>query len=351
MLEFLRRREPSTRAAPAPGTVPDWLAELFVPALSPALARADGHVLVWTIDGANTAATVTDQFKANAAEYHRRYSASDHFARLFQQALEATGVRIAERPTILDLGSGSGANSVVPCQAMFPGARIVSTDLSAELLAMLGEYLLETAQAGGAQCVQMDAMSAHVAPAAYDLVTGASILHHLDSPAEGIAAAGRALRPGGHAIFFEPFHGWTIMQLAFERVIAEADLRGEPLDKGVDAALRRTNLDIRARNRFKQRTTAEQAEMDDKWLFSRAAIRAAGEAAGFSEVRFVPHNDHPSLYRDSAAIQLRLATGRDDLAFPEWALAILDQFDAAMPLQAKREFMLEGTIVMTKSAA
>ena len=30
-------------------------------------------------------------------------------------------------------------------------------------------------------------------------------------------SAARALRPGGHAMFFEPFNGWAIIRLAFER--------------------------------------------------------------------------------------------------------------------------------------
>ena len=70
--------------------------------------------------------------------------------------------------------------------------------------------------------------------------------------------------------------------------------------------------------------------------------------AGFTEVQFVPHGDHPSLYRDTTAVYLRLHFGRDDLELPAWALEVIDSFDAAMNLQAKRELMLEGSIVLTK---
>jgi len=336
----LRRTQPAPEA---------WAQPLFASTLAPHLQTADRGVLVWAIRKDASKARITDQFKAGAAEYHNRYSASDHFEHLFRQALAATGVEVAEAPLILDLGSGSGVNSIVPCRRLFPGARMVATDLSGELLAMLASYLVAE-QASDVLCVKMDAMSAHVAAGAFDLVTGASILHHLDSPEQGLAASARALRPGGHAIFFEPFNGWTIVSLAFQRILAEAALRGEPLDPPVEAALRQLTVDVAARNRL-DRTLAEMAALDDKWLFSRTRIEESARAAGFSQVRFVPHNDHEALYRDVAGVHLRLATGRADLGLPPWALDILEAFDAAMPFHAKREMMLEGTIVLTKADA
>jgi len=80
------------------------------------------------------------------------------------------------------------------------------------------------------------------------------------------------------------------------------------------------------------------------------AHQISARAAGFETIRFVPHNDHATLYRDVAATHLRLSVGHDDLRFPDWASAILDSFDAAMTLSAKRELMVEGTIVLSKPA-
>lgn len=341
----LLRRGPA--AEPAPDLPQDdWTRAMFTSELAPQLEGPDGKVLVWTIRDAASRATITDQFKANADEYHRRYSASDHFEGLFRKGLLATGIAVAERPLILDIGSGSGVNSVVPCRRLFRGARIVATDLSAELLAMLAQYLVDEGASEEVCCVQMDAMSDHVAPGAFDLVTGASILHHLDSPEMGVAAAARALRPGGHAIFFEPFNGWGIVRLAFERILVEGELRGLPLDPLVDDALRRLIKDVACRSAPDPDIFAV---LDDKWLFSRTQMEEAGRAAGFETVRFVAHNDHPKLYRNTAAVHLRLATGRSDLELPPWALSILESFDAAMPRDAKRELMMEGTVVMTKA--
>jgi SAM-dependent methyltransferase len=340
--DLLRRGRP---AAPAP----EWARPLFAAALSAHLRRKDGEVLVWTIEDHASKAAITDQFKANAEEYHRRYAASDHFERLFLQGLDATGVTVPEAPLVLDLGSGSGVNSVVPCRRLFPGARMVATDLSAELLAMLAAYALDNAAADAVVCVKMDAMSERVAPGGFDLVTGASILHHLESPEQGLNAAARALKPGGHAIFFEPFNGWAILRLAFERILAEAELRGDPLDPSADAVLRSTIRDVAERS-DPDTTTAWFPNLDDKWLFSRSRVSASAKAVGFETVRFVPHRGHPTLYKDMTAVQMRLSTGRADLVLPDWANAIVDSFDVALTHDAKRELMMEGTIVLTKAA-
>jgi SAM-dependent methyltransferase len=341
-----RGRSQTPSATPAKPLM-DWARPLFASPLTPRLQAPGGEVLVWAVADDASTATITEQFKAGAEEYHRRYAASDHFEHLFRQALDFTGIAVAEGPTILDLGSGSGVNSVVPCGRLFPGARTVATDLSAELLAMLAGYLSEAGSSQDVACVMMDAMGEHVAPGAFDLVTGASILHHLVSPERGIKAAARALKPGGHAVFFEPFNGWSVIRLAFERILAEADLRREALDPPVDAALRGLVADLAGRSRH-DRTPEEIAAVDDKWLFSRTRMENAGRAAGFATVRFVPHNDHASMYRDVTMVHLRLATGRTDLQLPAWAMGVLDGFDAALSLHAKRELMLEGTIVMTK---
>ena len=341
------RRKPVERSATFSGAAgPDWAAPLFASTLAPRRLGPQGQVLVWGIRDDPSNASISEQFKANAGDYHQRYAASDHFQGLFRQALDATGIAVADAPLILDLGSGSGVNSIVPCQRLFPGARMVATDLSGELLELLALYLAQGGATETVLCVMMDAMSAHVTPGQFDLVTGASILHHLERPGAGIAAAARALRPGGHAIFFEPFSGYAILRLAYERILAEADLRAAPLDPTVAGVLSAMIADIAARSAPDPKSPGF-AKLDDKWLFARAHIEKAAAAHGFTAVRLVPHNDHPALYRDATLIQLRLATNRTDLALPDWAMAILDGYDAAMSLQAKRELMLEGTIVLT----
>ena len=333
-----------TRAA-AP---PEWATRLFASELAPLRAAKGEDGAVWSIARDRSQARISDQFKVNAGDYHARYSAAAHFQHLFQQALTKTAVQVAEAPLILDLGSGSGVNSIVPWFNLAPGARQVATDLSGELLAILADYALSEGLSDRVLCGVMDAMGDHVRPGQFDLVTGSSILHHLVLPNQGIRAAARALKPGGHAIFMEPFQGYGLIRLAYERILAEAVLRNDRLHPAVERALKGMVADIAART-MPDPTRPGFADLDDKWLFSREHIEHAAESLGFSRVRIVPHNDHDELYRDVASVQLRLAIGTETpIELPAWAIAILDSFDAALPPPVKRLLMLEGTIVMTK---
>ena len=71
--------------------------------------------------------------------------------------------------------------------------------------------------------------------------------------------------------------------------------------------------------------------------------------AGFERVQFLSHNNHDSLYRDVAMVQLRLGSGLDSLTLPDWANAILDSFDNAFPQATKNSIMLKGSVVLTKA--
>lgn len=318
---------------------PVWARALFAGPLAPSPEAG-----VWTLVGEAPSATISEQFKAEAEAYHRRYGASDHFEALFRQALTAARIAPPEAPLVLDVGSGSGVNSVIPLRRMFPGAQIVSTDLSHQLLGILARGLEPDAPVA---CVAMDAASPRVRPGVFDLVTGAAILHHLVLYKEGIEAAARALKPGGHAVFLEPFEGYGLIRLAYEQILVEAELRRARLAPDIDRTLKAMIADIAARTHPDPHRPGF-ADLDDKWLFSRELMELTARKAGFSQVRFVAHNDHPTLYRDVALIQLKLATGREDLQLPGWALAVLDRFDRAMPAPAKRLMMLEGSIVLTK---
>ena len=327
---------------------PAWTQALFGRRLTPLARGPDPAATVWGIEGDQIAGRISEQFKSGAGEYHARYAASAHFEDLFRKTIAALSVSVPDAPLIFDMGSGSGVNSIVPCFSLFPGARQVASDLSGDLLVMLADHAAQAGLSDRVSCVVMDAMDASVLPERFDLVTGASILHHLVRPVRGLTAAARALKPGGQAIFVEPFDGYGLVRLAYERILAEADLRREPLAPPVDQMLRAMVADIVART-APDPTRPGFADLDDKWLFSREGIEQIARQAGFASARFVTHAEGPALYRKTVGIQLRLATGRDDLELPAWAMDILDSFDAALPPPVKRLLMLEGSIVLTKA--
>ena len=147
---------------------------------------------------------VTDQFLENAAEYHRRYSDVGHFRQLIDRALAGLG-DIGDPEVILDIGSGSG-NSVIPLLDRFPQAFVLATDISPQLLAILRDYLEARPQYAGRYALAcMDATNNRFRAGVFDLAVGAAILHHLIEPQRVVQVCERALKPGGAAIFFEPF--------------------------------------------------------------------------------------------------------------------------------------------------
>ena len=110
--------------------------------------------------------------------------------------------------TILDYGCGHGMAAAVLARA---GARVTAFDLSRG-------YLTEAAARAKANgvCVdfaQVDGERLPFADAAFDGVWGNAVLHHLD-----LAKAGRelwrVLRPGGVAVFCEPWGENPLLNLA-----------------------------------------------------------------------------------------------------------------------------------------
>ena len=186
--------------------LPAWVTPLFESELS-LLSQSRGSEPVWRIADDDSTATISEQFTGHATDYDGRYASSGHFEILFRQSIEALNLVFPDSPYVLDLGSGSGANSVVPFSKISSKARFIATDLSSELLSILAGNLQKLNLEEKVICVVMDSMSSHLKEQKFDIVTGSAILHHLTNPNLGIRAAARALKPGGVAMFFEPFDG------------------------------------------------------------------------------------------------------------------------------------------------
>jgi SAM-dependent methyltransferase len=294
---------------------------------------------------------LAEQARTNVAAAHRGGGGpgvSQHFEHLLRMALDRAGLDIAASALLLDLRSGDGTRSVMPWLNLLPDARIVASDPAGILLATLAGRAAAAGEEDRVMGVVAEPDRVPVAPGSVDLVSGVACLHELDDPDLTLAAAARALRPGGYAIFLAPFDGHGILRVAYERICAEAALWPEdPLGPGVAAALQTLSRDIAART-LPDSSDPEFRKLDQKWLFSRESLETAARGLGFREVRFLPHNDHETLYRDAAALQVRMVSGRAEASLPDWALAVLDSFDQALRPPVKRLLMLEGTMVLRR---
>ena len=144
--------------------------------------------------------------------------------------------------------------------------RIVSSDISPQLLAILRDQVSE-ADRKRLMIMAMDASEDHFVEGSFDLAVGTAILHHILDPSDTIGACYQGLKPGGHAIFFEPFEaGHFVLRLLYEQLLErknELKISGE-----VAEVLRRLILDCHVRKGSDK--SAEICELlDDKWLFTR----------------------------------------------------------------------------------
>jgi SAM-dependent methyltransferase len=294
---------------------------------------------------------LAEQARTNMAAVRRAgggLGVSQHFEHLLRAAVDRAGVDLPAKPLLLDLRSGDGTRSVMPWLNVLPEAYIVASDPAGVLLATLTGQAAALGEEDRVMGVVAEPDRVPVAPGSIDLVSGVACLHELDDPDLILAAAARALRPGGYAVFLAPFDGHGILRVAYERICAESALwPQDPLSPGVAAALQTLSGDIAAR------TLPDPSDplfrlLEQKWLFSRESLETAARGLGFREVRFLAHNDHETLYRDVASIQVRAVTGRAEASLPEWALAILDSFDRALRPPVKRLLMLEGTVVLRR---
>jgi SAM-dependent methyltransferase len=113
---------------------------------------------------------------------------------------------------VLDFGCGHGMAGVVMARR---GARVTACDLS-------GEYLIEASRRALANGVRLDLVQADgerlpFMDACFDGIWGNAILHHLDV-ALAAQEVHRVLRPGGVAVFCEPWGDNALLDWARRRL-------------------------------------------------------------------------------------------------------------------------------------
>jgi SAM-dependent methyltransferase len=291
---------------------------------------------------------VSDQFLANGADYHRKYSNAEYFLFLFNKVFRRTRKPQGSGLKIFDIGTGPGVNSIQPCLELFPDCKIVATDLSPQLLAILRDYVVASGLEDRVATVCTDAMRDYVKPGAFDMVVGTAILHHLFDPVVALKAARRALKPGGLAIFSEPFEGYVLLRVMFENILAHAE-RDETLEPKLTEAtvtvMRTFISDFKLRS-GRNKTDPVFNILDDKWLFTRNYFEEAAMLAGFKLLDIVSVHDHSRyLFREIVKSMLRLGAGVTPEEIPDWAWAHVDIFDDSISHDLKQDLVMEGMVV------
>lgn len=196
-------------------------------------------------------------------------------------------------------------------------------------------------------CVCTDAMNDFIQPGRFDLVIGAAILHHLMDPSKAVMSASRALRPGGIAIFMEPYEaGHLALAAAFLQILSRRDQIGE-LAPAPEKVLLDMIKDWMARVGH-DKSAPHFPYMDDKWLFTRPYMHEIARAAGFKDVIFVSTASTDRQFRAQTETLLRLHSGLAPSALPDWAWSIINALDETFSDEPKDEMLMEAVTVFRR---
>lgn len=107
-------------------------------------------------------------------------------------------VALTEGERVLDVGCGTGDNTLMAAQAVGPKGTVVGLDISARLLELAEKRANGLSQV---QCILADAQTARFPGAGFDAVLSRFGLMFFSDPVQAIANIRSSLRPGGRLVF------------------------------------------------------------------------------------------------------------------------------------------------------
>ena len=293
---------------------------------------------------------VTEQFLSDAHVYYEKYTKPEHFKDLYSIALRLIDLPKG-RVKMLDIGTGGG-NSLFAMLSLVGADRLeaLGVDISPQLLelcanAALTEFKADPSKLG---LVCADLYDLDIIPESVDLVAGSSILHHMIDPAPIVRKALSALKPGGSAIFTEPFEdGHGLLCNAYRLILSFSAIVNEPLEQRLATFMEEIIRDFDARKGIDDIRDYTHV-LDDKWFFTRSWFYDLGREFG-CDVRIVPtHGAGPTIFWEAAKSNARLHNGADANSLPDWAKQIIQSLDETFSERQKADFAFTAVVVFTK---
>ena len=230
---------------------------------------------------------------------------------------------------------------------LLPQAHVVATDISPNLLAILRSSLATKGGIDRCTTLCLDLNKRWFTGQPFDLAIGSAILHHLFDPLELIAQVFTAVRPGGAAIFFEPFEPGHVMMFIFT---ARCWRRRVTQNRSV--ALWRISLPARLRKsplrKCEPKDPVLYAQTDDKWLFTRSYFEQVGERVRASKTIIYPLHGSERPFTDQMKTALRLGLGLGENHLERWAWQIICDIEDAISQSCKEDLLVEGCVAFIK---
>jgi len=284
-------------------------------------------------------------FLENAEAYYKKYQGFAYWRMLLVQALGR--IKVADPEIIVEYGCGFG-NATLPMLDILPNSKILASDISPNLLAILEGLLVSRKLKERCVAVAMDAHKPYIEERSADLIFGAAILHHLAEPGEFIGSALRVLKPGGWAVFFEPLEGGlAILRLICEEVVREG--KRQSFTKRWTRAMRLTqDFADDLRPQIFRSAIPGWRDRDDKWAFPRSVLdKIASENR--AEVSTYGLHDNIGQFRRHFSYMLETYGDMKATEYPSWAWDIFDRYDKeTFSPEMLLDLALEGCIMFRK---
>lgn len=293
---------------------------------------------------------VTDQFLENASVYFDRYTNPNHFRNLYKLALDVVQPQ-GNDITILDIGTGGG-NSIFALFELIGKNRIkaLGVDISLQLLELCSKVANETYQLapGTLELLCADLYDLKVQPETVDLVAGSSILHHMIDPAPIVRMALAALKPGGSAIFTEPFEdGHGLLMGAYRTALKLEPDMAEPVPDSLRSFMEETLRDFDARKGIGEIRDYTR-HLDDKWYFARSWFDTIARQMNCELQILSSHSGNDTVFQDTFRVLANLHNGADVRDAPTWIHSIVAALDENFSLIQKQNFYFTGIVILTK---
>lgn len=242
---------------------------------------------------------------------------------------------------ILEIGAGFGS-ATLPTLGLFPNACVYATELSLPMLTVLKERLESCGKAGRCVLLQLNAEALDFVPASFDLVVGGAILHHLFDPGKAIGECAALLKPGGVAVFFEPFeNGMSVVKLIYKMALRSPR---SWLLSGKTRAYMRNAVDYWQKMTGTDKQSAFDGA-DDKWLFPRQYLLDHARENGFADCLIYPVDKSARPFESLIKTHLR---GNGISEPPKWFWNIVDDFEDSFSFETKQDLLTEGVLVLKK---
>lgn len=180
----------------------------------------------------------------------------------------------------------------------------------------------------------------------FDLVFGSSMLHHLVDPASFADRILQALKPGGVAVFLEPFKsGHLYLRELLATMVRLSEFKGGISDQQVKF-MRDYIFTIEFVSN-EDRTRPALKDLDDKWMFAKSFFDEIARKNRCEHVIFSTNPaQHPFKHKVLDLMEKGLGS---TFSVPDWANEILDQADAAMGTDTRDELLCEGCVAFVRS--